>query len=337
MARNFSFLKSKKFWIGILVFVALGILLYLFLHKSGAIKDSLSGGLREDTDPPTVIIESPEQATWEGRSFVVQVFEEDLESGLQKDSCTYQVCGYDKTGEERCSGIMSRACNSAIQEITVGQGMLCSFEGRDACIVFAQAQDRAGNKGETYSAFHIDFTPPSIQESVLRESVEGYAVQGQIYDENAIARCALYENGRYMQDMEFMGDCTEKENCKVATTFKPEQLEPSALFIRCSDAVGNTADGETLLLVVNQPPVVEFCRVNPAQGKARTEFRFSASATDPDPEILSYRWDFGDGSVGDGKEPVHAYLKPGVYTPRVTALDSGGLSAECDTAWVVVE
>lgn len=49
---------------------------------------------------------------------------------------------------------------------------------------------------------------------------------------------------------------------------------------------------------------------------------FSASDSyDDDQEIVSYQWDFGDGSVGNGKNVTHTYESNGVYTARLTVDD----------------
>lgn len=34
----------------------------------------------------------------------------------------------------------------------------------------------------------------------------------------------------------------------------------------------------------------------------------------------AYRWDFGDGAAGAGRNPIHVYEEPGVYTVRMTAV-----------------
>ena len=40
----------------------------------------------------------------------------------------------------------------------------------------------------------------------------------------------------------------------------------------------------------------------------------------------SYLWDFGDGTIGDGQNPTHTYVKPGTYPVRLTIVDDTGVS-----------
>ena len=57
---------------------------------------------------------------------------------------------------------------------------------------------------------------------------------------------------------------------------------------------------------------------------------------DPDGSIVSYAWDFGDGSSGSGETTTHAYSASGTYTATLMVTDNGGLTGS-DTAVVMVE
>ena len=57
-----------------------------------------------------------------------------------------------------------------------------------------------------------------------------------------------------------------------------------------------------------------------------TTFDGSASY-DPDGTIVSYDWNFGDGSTGTGVSPSHAYAAAGIYTVTLTVTDNDGAAA----------
>ncbi|MBI2374011.1 MAG: PKD domain-containing protein [Deltaproteobacteria bacterium] len=59
-------------------------------------------------------------------------------------------------------------------------------------------------------------------------------------------------------------------------------------------------------------------------------------STDSDGSIVSYSWDFGDGSpVGSGRVVTHAWVAARVYTVTLTVTDNGGATAT-DTASIVI-
>ena len=80
------------------------------------------------------------------------------------------------------------------------------------------------------------------------------------------------------------------------------------------------------------PPVAALT-VSPTTGKPPLAVTADASgSTDPDNDIASYTFDFGDGTpvVGPqaGSSATHTYVLPGTYTVKVTVRDSGGRSSQ---------
>lgn len=59
------------------------------------------------------------------------------------------------------------------------------------------------------------------------------------------------------------------------------------------------------------------------------------SATDPDGDVLTSSWSFGDGATSSGLLASHSYVDNGTYTATLTATDPGGLTAR-GTASVLV-
>lgn len=92
---------------------------------------------------------------------------------------------------------------------------------------------------------------------------------------------------------------------------------------QCCCAVATTS------VKINTPPVADagpnlVCCVD----KVST---FDASnSNDPDSDMLTYNWNFGDGSTAEGARVTHAYTKSGKYTVTLKVSDNSGTS--CSTA-----
>lgn len=73
----------------------------------------------------------------------------------------------------------------------------------------------------------------------------------------------------------------------------------------------------------------------PVSGAAPLEVAFAATGSDPDGEELTYTWDFGDGSTGEGAEATHTYTEVGNYTATVIATDPRGATGRATVAITV--
>ena len=72
----------------------------------------------------------------------------------------------------------------------------------------------------------------------------------------------------------------------------------------------------------NRPPIADFGSY-PASGIAPLTVNFDGSGSyDPDGEIMSYDWDFGDGTTDMGETVSHTFIDPGVYTVKLTVTDN---------------
>jgi len=92
-----------------------------------------------------------------------------------------------------------------------------------------------------------------------------------------------------------------------------------------TDNRGSRKSAEKLIVVLeeNSPPVAEF-NFQPETPLVGEETRFSSGSTDRDGEIVSYAWDFGDGTTDTTNRifVTHSYAQAGNYIARLTVRDS---------------
>jgi para-nitrobenzyl esterase len=78
---------------------------------------------------------------------------------------------------------------------------------------------------------------------------------------------------------------------------------------------------------INTPPIASFS-ATPSSGLAPLTVELNAAASrDPDGQISSYSWSFGDGTAGgSGVATTHDFAAPGQYTVVLTVTDNLGAS-----------
>ncbi len=86
----------------------------------------------------------------------------------------------------------------------------------------------------------------------------------------------------------------------------------------------------SLISPPEQAPVAPVAQIaaTPMTAKIGDSITFSAAgSTDPDGNITSYEWDFGDGGAASGATVAHAYSdRGGTYNVKLTVTDDDGLS-----------
>ena len=77
-------------------------------------------------------------------------------------------------------------------------------------------------------------------------------------------------------------------------------------------------------ITTNQSPTASFT-ANPTSGTAPLAVSFNASnSSDSDGTIMSYVWDFKDGSTGSGQTINHTFSSTGSYSVKLTVTDDKG-------------
>ena len=76
----------------------------------------------------------------------------------------------------------------------------------------------------------------------------------------------------------------------------------------------------TTFTIANRLPVAS--AGGPYSGVRGTAVALSGTAsTDPDGDLLTYRWTFGDGATGTGASPTHVYATVGTFTATLVVND----------------
>ena len=76
---------------------------------------------------------------------------------------------------------------------------------------------------------------------------------------------------------------------------------------------------------INLKPTA-YLTASPTEGSKPLKVNFDASfSSDPEDGVLTYEWDFGDGSSSTSLSPSHTFNKTGSFTATLSVTDGEGL------------
>jgi PKD repeat protein len=94
-----------------------------------------------------------------------------------------------------------------------------------------------------------------------------------------------------------------------------------------TDDRGATASAKATKTVQNRPPIASFTESNKTVPTGVVVHFNASESYDPDGSIVSYFWDFGDGTNATGVIVGHIYADDGNYTVTLTVTDDDGATA----------
>ncbi|MDF4222870.1 PKD domain-containing protein [Maribacter sp. M208] len=117
------------------------------------------------------------------------------------------------------------------------------------------------------------------------------------------------------------GDGTTATGVNVDKTFIYSGTYNVVLTITAND--GGT-DTEAIEIISSGAPIANIV-ATPQTGDTPLDVSFNASGSSGDNAIVSYAWDYGDGTMGSGITSTHTYTLVGNFTAKLTITDSAGL------------
>ncbi|MBW3011787.1 PKD domain-containing protein [Candidatus Woesearchaeota archaeon] len=185
--------------------------------------------------------------------------------------------------------------------------------------VTVTVEDPAGNTGHDSMQFiaFTDNTAPSVVLSASRTNGEipaTVAFYAIAHDPDA--------NDVITYHWEFGDGATSNLQNPIHTFTEVGEYE---VVVRVEDSAGNTATDKLTFIAFtdNMAPTVVATAV-PEKGVPPLTVIFYAAGHDPEGDMLTYHWEFGDGSTSNVQNPVHTYTALGQYTAKVTVEDTAG-------------
>jgi PKD repeat protein len=114
----------------------------------------------------------------------------------------------------------------------------------------------------------------------------------------------------------------------AGSSFAHQFADNGSFQVTCNvlDDDGGTASTSVSVAVANVAPTLTNTSGTEA-GDEASSFAFSASATDPGSDTLTYTWAFGDGATAVGSSASHVYADDGQFTVTLSVCDEDG---DCD-------
>jgi len=118
------------------------------------------------------------------------------------------------------------------------------------------------------------------------------------------------------------GDGTNATGVMVDHNYSDDGIYTVTLTVTDND--GATASITATKAILNRPPICAFTESAETVYIGQPIYFNASSSYDPDGTIVSYFWDFGDGTNATGIVVEHAYATNGTYTVTLTVTDDDG-------------
>lgn len=285
--------------------------------NEGEKSDPVSGMALRDEEAPVVTGISPEKGSRQGSNVTLKIFAKD-NAALSAVVAEYREKDTEELWREigRTEGT-ERYIYSQMEWNTEGLREGCVYEVR------AKAVDKAGNVSEyVYSEYDFDLTAPA---SPKLEADSGSFRVELSWSENEEEDFDIYKIYRAEAGSDhYVCIQTTEENAFTDMTVEPDTMYTYK--VAAWDIYGNNSESNKASSYGNSIDTIAPEAILPENimGVSGLELGFDGTASFDNVRIVTYEWDFGDGSGKKGTRPTHIYEKPGTYTVTLTVSDAWG-------------
>ena len=107
------------------------------------------------------------------------------------------------------------------------------------------------------------------------------------------------------------------------------------IVLTVTDNDGMTASTTQRVEVISPSPIAYFT-FSPAAPSVFEEVQFRDTSTDADGEVVSWQWEFGDGTTSTERNPTHSYKEAGTFFVTLIVTDTENLKDRI-AKWIVVK
>ena len=267
----------------------------------------------------------------DNETFYVDITPPSIEKTVGEPSVAYGDAYYVTTSTQIVISAIDAGCNGGVGldsiQYRIWYNGWSDWVDYEAAITFTgecihyleiKATDSLGNVAYDNETFSVDKNPPTSTSQLSGTK------EGNVYTTNVYISISSSDAKSGVKYTKYRIDGDAWQTYVGAFTVTSEGTHTLQFY--SVDKLGNTetTQTKTFEILKNKAPTASFT-YSPAKPKDTQSVNFDASASsDPDGTIANYTWNFGDGSVGYGKNPSHKYADNGNYTVTLTVKDDKG-------------
>ena len=192
------------------------------------------------------------------------------------------------------------------------------YERKGAFVVRLTVTDNDGLSSTVSRTLVIRNLPPEVSLS--------YEPQNPIVGEEVSFKATGEDpDGEIVEYIWDFGDGSVIERKEPCVTHKFTSPGKYAITLKARDNDGAESVVTKTVNIKGSSPNANFT-FTPGKVTVLVEMQFVDHSSDPDGNIVSWHWDFGDGTTSTERNPTHRYRRKGTFTVKLTVMDDDGLT-----------